>query len=320
MSNDKIRKGLKQFQDSSATSTAELPTVGKLVSMAGLNTNLTTIKEMRVATKRDRDRLSHIRKGVLDEIEKKSERIKREHDDMGWTPDEKGRGRVDQLGADRRRKLRDSALKQMRKAVLSNSTDEVAKIRGDIAERRDKLKLLHEAWASPLVVLNRTTLKSQDRATATANLVGQGAYAIDLAAAEAIRTGDGALGMAVCVAMDGLNKEQKSLLRYSKNEIAATLTFKDFSDAYESLEMSRYFLDASDLAANEIVGGPVTSKEKIRVGLIKESLAANLGKPVEDLDTDPNRPPVETLEHTGQVSISESNRRWFASHGGDDDG
>ena len=172
----------------------------------------------------------------------------------------------------------------MRKAVLSKSSEEIANLRQAIPEHREKLKLLREAWASPLAVLNRTTLKSQERATVTANLFGAGPYSIDLAAAEAIRTGDGALGMAVCAAMDGLNKEQRSLLRYSRNEVAASLTSKDFSEAYESLEISRYYLDASDLAANEIAGDPVSPNDRIRVGLVKENLAADFGKSVEELD------------------------------------
>ena len=147
-----------------------------------------------------------------------------------------------------------------------------------------RLGYLREAWSTPLVYLNRMTLLSQDRATAQAVLSGAGAYTLNLAAAEAIRKGNLPLAMAVCAATENLNKEQSGLMRYSREEIAASVGFKDFFDATEALEMTGLELATAELDGRELVGVTVRSEERMALGNRKIEVAKSLGKTVEALE------------------------------------
>ena len=282
-----IKRGVDALLAYGAKSTADMNSSGKLAAMAGLSTTISTICDLQVEAKQVRDRLVFIHKDVFSEIEKRTEQIKKNHNAMGYIARENGPGRIDTMGSEKRVELQQAAIHRMRKEVLGTPNEEVEELRGKIAGHRAMWQMLKEAWASPLVVLNRTTFKSEGRATAAQNLVGAGAYAVDLAAAEAIRTGDAGLGAAVCVAIDHLSKSEQNSLRYSKNEIASSLTHKDFTAAHEALQMSKYFLDAADLSTDEITGEPVTPEDRIRVGMVKRTVAEDIGKPEDQLDIGP---------------------------------
>ncbi len=128
------------------------------------------------------------------------------------------------------------------------------------------------------------TLLSQDRATAQAVLAGAGAYTLNLAAAEAIRKGNLALAMAVCAATEHPNKEQSGLMRYSREEIAASVGFKDFFDATEALEMTGLELATAELDGRELVGVTVRPEERMALGNRKAEVARSLGKTPEELE------------------------------------
>ena len=288
MSKDLIRKGIDALQASGVRSTADVNPAAKLAEMAGLNTSLQTIKETRHAAKTLRDRLVHVRTSLQKDIAAKEARIRREHDEMGWLEGDRPGHRIDQLGPNRRRVMRDAALNKMRKAIKSNVTDELAIARQNLVEQEKKLKLLDAAWASPLTVLNRTTLKSQDRATAQANLNGAGVHSVNTAAEEAVRTGDKAVAAAVTMAIDHLPKEQRSLLKFSREEIAASVIFDEFSAASEQLVMTEYLLEMSKDLTDEIDHGSIDPDRKIRTGTIKRELAAKLGKTEADIDDEGN--------------------------------
>ena len=109
-------------------------------------------------------------------------------------------------------------------------------------------------------------------------------HTINTAAEEAVRTGDKALAAAVASAIDQLPKEQRQLLKFSREEIAASVTFEDFSAATEQLVMTKYLVEMSKDLTDEIDHGRINPDRKIRTGTIKKDLAARLGKPEEALD------------------------------------
>ena len=143
---------------------------------------------------------------------------------------------------------------------------------------------LREAWSSPLIFLNRSTLLSQDRATAAAVLAGAGAFTLNMAAAEAIRSGNRFLAMAVCSATETLNKEQASMMRYTREEISASVAFDEFHAAFEALEMAGIELATAELDGRELVGVKVRPEERMTLGNRKTEVAKSLGKTVEALE------------------------------------
>ncbi len=90
--------------------------------------------------------------------------------------------------------------------------------------------------------------------------------------------------MAVCAATENLNKEQSGLMRYSREEIAASVGFKDFFDATEALEMTGLELATAELDGRELVGVTVRPEERMALGNRKAEVARSLGKTVEELE------------------------------------
>ena len=73
-------------------------------------------------------------------------------------------------------------------------------------------------------------------------------------------------------------------MKFSREEIAASVTFVEFSAATEQLVMSKYLLEMSKDLTDEIGHGSLDPDRKIRTGMMKKNLAARLGKPEESLD------------------------------------
>ncbi len=281
---DRIRRGLQEMEETGAISTAAMSKSPRLAAMVGLDVSLQAVQEYRRKAKNLRAEIASLHRTLAKEIEARTARITREHDELGWMPDEKGRGRIDHLGSTKRIQLRDAALSKMRKVVQATVAEKVEPLRVKVRELEATRGYLREAWSSPLVYLNRMTLLSQDRATAHAVLAGAGAYTLNLAAAEAIRKGNPALAMAVCAATEHLNKEQASLMRYTREEIAASVGFKDFFDATEALEMTGLELATAELDGRELVGVTVRPEERMSLGNRKAEVARSLGKTPEEME------------------------------------
>lgn len=96
--------------------------------------------------------------------------------------------------------------------------------------------------------------------------------------------------------MKGINEEQKQLQRFSPEQIASSVMHKDFSEAHEALQMSKYYLDAAKLSTADIDGSPVSGEDRIAVGLIKRTLAEETGKTEDQLDPGP-----QTYDSKGQA-------------------
>jgi len=284
MSNDLIRKGIDALQAAGVRSTADVTPAGKLAAMSGLDVSPHNLKTFRSSAKSLRDGLVRARESLEKEIKAKTARIEKEYSELGWIEGDRPGTRIDQLGADRRRSMKNKAIAQMTRTVRGTMNEKVAEAHRVLKEHKDKLPFFEEAYHSPLLLLNRSTLLSNDRDTAQGILNGAGVHTINTAAAEAVRTNNRALAAAVTSAIDGLPKEQRQLLKFSREEIAASVVADEFLAAYEQLVMSKYLLTMScDLVA-EVEAGKVDHDQKIRTGLIKRDLAAQLGKTEESLD------------------------------------
>jgi hypothetical protein len=158
--------------------------------------------------------------------------------------------------------------------------DKAEALRVKIRELEVTRGYLREAWSTPLVYLNRSTLLSPERATAQAVLNGAGAYQLNAAAAEAIRSANPALAAAVCMATEHLDKTQRGLMRYSREEIAASVGFNQYSDANTNLEAAKYDLASAELDGRELVGVKVRPEERMKLGTGKAEFEAQLDKSI----------------------------------------
>ena len=85
-------------------------------------------------------------------------------------------------------------------------------------------------------------------------------------------------------------------------------------NALEAFALADLAFAQSELTEREIHGKPLSPGDKTRIGLLKHDLEAQIGKKI-DADGYVVDPDGEPVKYTGKVSISESNRRWFAEHG-----
>lgn len=299
MSKEIIRRGLEAFEKSGAKSTLDMDMVGSISELSGLSTTLGTISALRTATKEVRDRLLSIKSRVAGELEGRAEQIRRDYADMGFSPRDSGPGRIDVKGPAWRRENRDEALRTMRKKFLDASKEEIAELIGKIAEHRDELRLLKDAWASPIDVLKRSTFNSEERVRATQVLAGADIGELNQAAAEAVRTNNRGLAAAVCVSLKGISDEQKQLMRFSPEQISASVMHKEFAAVNEGLQMSEYYLNSAKISSSDIDGTPTSPEDKIAVGLIKCDLARATGKTEEELDPAPT-----VYDGKGEIKIT----------------
>lgn len=304
---DKLRRGLTELQDSGTGSTLDLNPASKLAAIAGLDSSIKALKEFHIKAKRVNSAITktHLDLGVKQAAE--VERITFEHKDLGKYRDEKGRGMMDPLGATTRMKLRNDAVNRMKKLLRKDVAEFVEPLRVEVSDLEAVLKFHRQSWSTPLTYLYRSTAKSSDRATAQAVLANVGAFQLNDAATEAIQTGDMALAAAICTITETLREGQVDLLNFSRETLAATVSYKEYHVAHEAIELAGLELGQADLDARDLAGIKVTRERRMNFGNHKATVLADLGiKPESDSD---KKPVISDQAAQNQKYIDEIDRR-----------
>jgi len=284
MTISKIRRGLDAMQKTGSYSTAQRSTASRIANLTGTKTSIQDLKIHRHEVKQIRDELTRVKTDLQNRITARTKGIELDYKNIGFGETDKG-GRFDNLGKQRRQSMRNTAITSMRNSVIRESSPKAVEKNKHLVKLRQKLSILQDAYSSPLKVLNRETLLSNDRLIAQGILKGAGVNTINAAATEAMMTGNKSLAAAVTSILDDVPKSQKNLLKYSRNEIATAVVFEDFNTASEQLIMTEYLLMNSEDLVHEIVTGKSTNSErKIRTATIKQELASRLGRLPEELD------------------------------------
>ena len=127
-------------------------------------------------------------------------------------------------------------------------------------------------------------------------------------------TGNRDLAAACLTRLDSIGKEGRKSVRFSRTDVAEVMAGADFLKAQEAFALADHAIAQSELAEREIQGHALTAGQKIKIGMMRTELETKLGKTL-DADGHVIDPDGEPVKCTGKVSISESNRRWFAEHG-----
>ena len=290
------------------------PGTFKLAALAAAPSTIAAISEITVKAAKARDRLHELRAASVTAVEKHREKITAEYADLGMVEHESGIGRLDTLGATRRKKMLDSAITKFRKELNAATSEERAKLLSEQRAAKETLNLVRKAWTLPVDALMRSTLGSEKRATYTRNLEAAGPTELENAIRESVPTGNRDLAAACLVRLDSIGKESRKLVQFSKSDVAEVMVGAGFLKAQEAFGLADLAFAQSELAEQEITGKSASANQKIKIGMMRAELETKLGK---KLDTDGNvvEPEDDSVRYTGKVSISESNRRWFAEHG-----
>ncbi len=85
---DRIRAGLREMEETGSTSTANMSKTPRLAALVGLDVSLQAVQEHRRKAKNLRAEISSLHRTLAKEIEAQTAKITRDHDDLGWMPDE----------------------------------------------------------------------------------------------------------------------------------------------------------------------------------------------------------------------------------------
>ena len=116
------------------------PGTFRLSALANAPATIAAISELTVKASRARDRLHELRAASVDAVQKHREQITAEYAELGMVENENGHGRLDTLGATRRKKMIDSAVVKVRKE-LNAATSEEQEITGKSASANQKIKI-----------------------------------------------------------------------------------------------------------------------------------------------------------------------------------
>ncbi len=160
----------------------------------------------------------------------------------------------------------------------------------------------------------RSTLGSEKRATYTRNLERAGPTELENAIREAVPTGNRELAAACLTRLDSIGKESRKLVQFSKSDVAEVMAGAGFLKAQEAFGLADLAFAQSELAEQEITGKSASANQKIKIGMMRHELETKLGKTLDEAGNVVD-PDDDSVRYTGKVSISESNRRWFAENG-----
>ena len=255
-----------------------------------------------------------MRAASVSAVEKHREQITAEYAELGMVENENGHGRLDTLGATRRKKMIDSAVVKFRKELNAATSEERAKLLSEQRESKATLDLVRSAWASPEAILMLESLGSEKRSNCSRDLASAGPTELTNAMKLAVQTGNKDLAAACCVRLDSIGKESRKLVQFSKSDVAGEVAGAGFLKAQEAFGLADLAFAQSELAEQEITGKSASANQKIKIGMMRHELESKIGRKL-DADGHVIDPEVDSIRYTGKVSISESNRRWFAEHG-----
>ncbi|MCH7776944.1 MAG: hypothetical protein IH878_10450, partial [Gemmatimonadetes bacterium] len=220
-------------------------------------------------------------------------KITAEYADLGKTPRENGIGVYDDLGATRRKKMIDSAVVKFRKDLNKATADERTTLMAEQREAKATLDLVRPAWTSPEAILMLDTLGTEKRSNYARDLANAGATELTNAMRRAVQTGNKDLAAACCVRLDSIGKEGRKSVRFSKTDVAGEVAGADFMKAEEAFGLADYAFAQSELAEREIQGKPLSSNQKIKIGMMRHELESKIGRKIDAdghvIDADGNR-------------------------------
>ncbi len=250
----------------------------KLAALAAAPATIAAISEVTAKAAKARDCLHVLRAASVTAVQKHTEKITAEYGELGMVENENGVGRLDTLGADRRKKMLDSAIKKFRKELNAETADERTRLLAEQRAAKETLNLVRSAWVSPEAILMLGSLGSEKRSNYSRDLANAGATELTNAMMLAVQTGNKDLAAACCVRLDSIGKEGRKGVRFSKTDISEVVAGADFLKAQEAFGLADLAFVQSELAEQEITGKSASANQKIKIGMMQAELESKIGK------------------------------------------
>ena len=146
------------------------PGTFKLSALANAPATISAISEITATASKRRDRLHELRAASVTAVQKHRKQITAEYAELGMVENENGHGRLDTLGATRRKNMIDSAVVKFRKVLNAETAEERAKLLSEQRAAKATLDLVRNAWTRPVDAHMTSTLGSEKRAVYSSNL------------------------------------------------------------------------------------------------------------------------------------------------------
>ena len=230
------------------------PTNSRLTDLVSAPTTPQQIQEYTARFKQRRDRIRAIHVTDTSHLAQRKLEINREVAGLGLNKTETV-------------KLIDRANIHAKKERGLETSEERGKIADANRTDANVLNLIRSQWHTPEAVLLSATLGSAARAAYAANLKDASIHELNNAMVKAMSTPDRDLAAACCSRLDTLNREQRTLARFTKTELCETLV-PEYTVVQEAFALSDLFHQQATLTALEIDGKRISPDQKIKIGTI----------------------------------------------------
>jgi hypothetical protein len=215
----------------------------------------------------------------------KSQEIRELIKDMGVAIEERSDGttlRQDLMGDVVREKEYEKRMGRARKELLKEGALDRVNIMAAVKEAKSKLDAVRTVWSDPVSMLGRMTIGESGLRIYKDNLAGIRPSQMEQRIKEAVLEGN-KVKLAACLdVLDNMDPADASLVNISRHECAAIVLSEDWTKAMHHLAAFDLAVLETDRAVADIEGKTIGVQKTLKIGTLKNSLAALHG----DIDYD----------------------------------
>ncbi len=205
--------------------------------------------------------------------------------DMGVAMEERADGttlRQDLMGDVLREKEYEKRMGRARKELLKEGTLDRVNITAAVKDAKSKLDAVRTVWSDPVSMLGRMTIGESGLRIYKDNLSGIRPAQMEQRIKEAVLEGN-KVKLAACLdVLDMMDPADASLVDVSRHECAAIVLSEEWTNAMHHLAAFDLAVLETDMAIANIEGKAIGVQKKLKVGTLKNQLAALHG----DIDYD----------------------------------
>jgi len=205
--------------------------------------------------------------------------------DMGVAIEEREDGtklRQDLMGDVLREREFDKRMNRARKELLKEGTLDRTNIMAAVKDAKEKLDAVRSVWSDPVSMLGRMTIGESGLRIYKDNLNGIRPAQMEQRIKEAVLEGN-KVKLAACLdVLDNMKPDEAKLVNISRHECAAIVLSEEWTNAMHHLAAFDLAVLETDKAVADIEGKAIGIQKKLKIGTLKNQLAALHG----DIDYD----------------------------------
>lgn len=234
------------------------------------------------ASIKDAQALDRMQRAAAKKFVNGKAKIRKKWDNEGWITPDSGVGRIDDLGATKRRQYGDREILQLQKEIVAENAPECAPHAERLTVAREHLTVGHIIFADPVALLTRKTAGQAESVLRHFQmLAGAGpkhleAYSILAAQTEGPERE--AMAMAINMRVDQLDRKTRQSLTFSRADNAMMAVGVEWKRIASTLAICDYVVSQGLLNDRQLQGKPVQATDRIGIGLALKTAETKIGR------------------------------------------